>query len=634
MTSSHFSFPCIEATNVRIDADFQTQITEILHHHVEDMKSAWLAFAETRKADIDTQIGGHMRPTVRRSLDRSPTFDSDPITQSTNHLLSRPYFRESSGCREGKLKGERESMFQRSSMDSKDPTLGKLARSGARSMSFDDAEIEMLSRRRSNTWLGSRRNSGCNIALITQPNLWKDAFLDAYRSSWMNFAKLRASTFNVSCVLKSKPLQSRACQQRLNYFVNSTPFCFFSAFCMLANAILIGMETEHLTWHRETLPGYVVTQQALNIWYIVELLIQMAGQGRGFWQSNERRWNAMDLILVSTSVVEMTIEAVHHESMKMGRVLRCIRLCRVLRTLRVLRNLRSIRTFRKMIFALAASLQTMFWSLTLLLIVIYVFAVWVTSGVSDCLWGRMECYEVHDQTRHDLIRNYGSLSKSTLSLYEAVSTGMNWDIFLRPLMDVDWLLVALFLTFISVSFFGVLNIVTAVFVESAMLSTQRYQELLVEEKLRTKELYYGHIKNIFLKIDKQGTGTLSLDDFTKYLLDGTCQLQSYFEALGVHADDAGTLFKLLDVDGSGKIEIDEFCEGCLRLAGEARSFDLNCLMYDIRNIWTAQKRFEKLFIQICQVLEFEKAGDADVSERDDSEGRPAAEEETMMDASV
>merc|ERR1712232_146910 len=39
--------------------------------------------------------------------------------------------------------------------------------------------------------------------------------------------------------------------------------------------------------------------------------------------------------------------------------------------------------------------------------------------------------------------------------------------------------------------------------------------------------------------------------------------------------DARSLFDLLDKDSSGEVDIDEFCEGCLRLKGEAKSFDIH-----------------------------------------------------------
>mmetsp|Transcript_118861 Transcript_118861/g.222189 ORF Transcript_118861/g.222189 Transcript_118861/m.222189 type:complete len:91 (-) Transcript_118861:130-402(-) len=40
------------------------------------------------------------------------------------------------------------------------------------------------------------------------------------------------------------------------------------------------------------------------------------------------------------------------------------------------------------------------------------------------------------------------------------------------------------------------------------------------------------------------------------------------------------LFKLLDIDGSGAVGIEEFVIGCMRLKGSAKSIDLATLMYE------------------------------------------------------
>merc|ERR1712032_721607 len=59
-------------------------------------------------------------------------------------------------------------------------------------------------------------------------------------------------------------------------------------------------------------------------------------------------------------------------------------------------------------------------------------------------------------------------------------------------------------------------------------------------------------------------------------------LKKYLEALDVTADDTFMLFKLLDKDNSDAINIDEFCDGCMRLRGEAKSFDIHILVYQVR----------------------------------------------------
>merc|ERR1712217_208111 len=53
----------------------------------------------------------------------------------------------------------------------------------------------------------------------------------------------------------------------------------------------------------------------------------------------------------------------------------------------------------------------------------------------------------------------------------------------------------------------------------------------------------------------------------------------YLESLEITADDTSMLFALLDVDDSGCVDIAEFCSGLLRLQGDAKSFDVHCLIF-------------------------------------------------------
>merc|ERR1719384_2515863 len=98
------------------------------------------------------------------------------------------------------------------------------------------------------------------------------------------------------------------------------------------------------------------------------------------------------------------------------------------------------------------------------------------------------------QMHGDLERMYGSLPKSMYTLFAAVSQGFSWDVTLLPLKDLHMFYSAALLIYISLVLFGVSNVVTSVFVESAIMSAQHYRDLIVQQKETEREIAVAHMK--------------------------------------------------------------------------------------------------------------------------------------------
>merc|ERR1711920_647445 len=58
--------------------------------------------------------------------------------------------------------------------------------------------------------------------------------------------------------------------------------------------------------------------------------------------------------------------------------------------------------------------------------------------------------------------------------------------------------------------------------------------------------------------------------------------RALFDMLGLRHATGVKLMLLLASGSTGVIDVDEFCQGCLNVQGEARSFDLHFLMVEHR----------------------------------------------------
>merc|ERR1719221_1260996 len=130
---------------------------------------------------------------------------------------------------------------------------------------------------------------------------------------------------------------------------------------------------------------------------------------------------------------------------------------------------------------------------------------------------------------------YGSLGLALYSLYMAMTGGRSWGELMDPLVEVGWFYVLLFLMFISLTFFGVLNIVTAIFVDSAMQSQQHYKDLLIQENLMKKEVYTQHLRDVFQQIDADCSGYINGDEM-EFCLAEPC-LNLYLESIDIFPND-------------------------------------------------------------------------------------------------
>merc|ERR1712003_170298 len=121
-------------------------------------------------------------------------------------------------------------------------------------------------------------------------------------------------------------------------------------------------------------------------------------------------------------------------------------------------------------------------------------------------------------------------------------------------MNPLWIL--FFVMFIAFVYFAVLNVVTGVFCNSAIENAQHDQELLIHTQISQKNEYVSNLRELFLKVDIEESGVITISDFEAHLKNEA--VQAYFASLDLDTFDAWTLFKLIDADESNIIDIEEF----------------------------------------------------------------------------
>merc|ERR1719229_609416 len=110
-----------------------------------------------------------------------------------------------------------------------------------------------------------------------------------------------------------------------------------------------------------------------------------------------------------------------------------------------------------------------------------------------------------EASTEELRSYFGTLTDSTVSLYMAMSGGVDWgDVYeaLRP-MSSEYRYA--FLVFITFAILALLNVVTAVFVDATMQRSQTDRELLVQQEMEQKVEFVRTVQRVFEELDSDGS---------------------------------------------------------------------------------------------------------------------------------
>merc|ERR1712232_1102211 len=163
----------------------------------------------------------------------------------------------------------------------------------------------------------------------------------------------------------------------------------------------------------------------------------------------------------------------------------------------------------------------------LLAMIIYVFGILFVQATTDYLVIRdMEDDSPFTSWELSLMQYYKSLPLAMFTLFKAVAGGVSWEIVVDPLGRMNGVWIAFFTAYISFVYFAVLNVVTGVFCNSAIENAQHDQELLVHTQMKQKNMYIQKLKALFIKIDNDDFGSITIGDFEMYLQEPS--VQAYF----------------------------------------------------------------------------------------------------------
>lgn len=382
-------------------------------------------------------------------------------------------------------------------------------------------------------------------------------------------------------------------QQKCLWLVRLEAFDYIMGLAILANAILMGVQADLAVHSARTgelePPAVRAVAVVLGVIFTVELVLRIFAFRLDFFTKPGWKWNIFDFTLVFLQISEEVVTAVVYTdstsrtvNLSFMRILRVLRLVRIVRLVRVLRLIRELRT---LVESIASTMTSLLWTVVLLLLLIFVVGICFTQVVADVATESPQLL----QEGTDTFEFYGSLMRSVMSLYQSITSGVSWREASVPLERHSAVMGLVFAVYIAFAALAMLNVITGVFVESAMASAREENTVTVVSRMR----------EIVHQMKIGDSGQMTWEQFEGQLDNPV--MEAYFKSIDLSVTEARSLFLLLDIDDQGYIDVEEFIAGCCRIHGPAKAIDLTTLMCQVRKLHM-ELREHALWVVECMTM--------------------------------
>jgi voltage-gated sodium channel len=305
-------------------------------------------------------------------------------------------------------------------------------------------------------------------------------------------------------------------------------------------------------------------------------------------------WNIMDMVLVGMSLADIIVVAAALSADPALSVMASFRMMRLLRLARLVRLFRFFKSLWLLVCGLAASMRTVLWAWLLIFLIIYIFGLCFVRIFAPYT---CELSEASDEDLKDLDKYFGNVGRAMFSVFQVI-TLEDWTALAQNASVYEPWTRILFFTILGTCTWGVMHVITAVFVESSLEASSVRSTDLAK---KAKEEYHQSCKclsELFWNIDKSNDGSISKQEYMRALCEPG--VREKLNAVGIDRNAASELFDILDIKGTKRLNDAEFVEGILRSCGPAQNKDLISMRCDV---WRVEIRLQDEFDRACSFIQ-------------------------------
>jgi len=317
--------------------------------------------------------------------------------------------------------------------------------------------------------------------------------------------------------------------------------------------------------------------------FIVEITIRTIGCPTKPWRDG---WLVFDGNIVGMSILDTwvlrLVEASSGGLTSFG-ILRALRMIRAFRAFRILRLIRYVRALKLVAEGLSDAFKNIVWGI-------------VVAGVTTWCGAIVMVITLSSTPEAP---GFTWLGDGLLTLVLVVTRSIPWGpevvepLLFRPgnpANNAVYILGGVIIVLMIMALLaGFLSIISGVLIGSLIDASAREMAMIQSKTLSQGILCANQAYQLYCSMDQQESGELTIEEF----MDGAQENQHFCDQVGLKVSSSATIFKQMDVRGTGTLGLDEFLLGMLKMKCSSKSSNLMCMDHMQRTFF--RKNFNMTF---------------------------------------
>jgi len=251
-----------------------------------------------------------------------------------------------------------------------------------------------------------------------------------------------------------------------------------------------------------------------------------------------------------------------------------------------------MRPLRMMLASIIGSFTTLLWSLLMMSLIMYIFGLCFMQGVAGYLQEK-QSEEIPEDTLDGIISYWSSVHQSTITLYMAVTGGSDWEPLAEPIREVGPIYYTLFLGYIAFFMIAVLNVLTGMFVDTAMKVGESDSAAVLEQIEESSHQQVDNLRSFLQSLDTEQTNTITWDAVQSNVKAEP--MEDFLHVFQMNLGEMKHVYQSVEmVRGEGEVDIIDFVAGCAKIMSDHETVEMMLMMISQR----------RLANQVCQLMEY------------------------------